>query len=74
MKAIKAVIKDGHVVLAEPIRDKGEIEAVVVLLDDPWEPVCQDPTSRPALAQACKEALAEFEAGETTPVDPDDMP
>lgn len=74
MKAIKAIIKDGNVVLAEPIADKGEIDAVVVLLDDPWDPACQDPTPRPALAEACKEALAEFEAGETTPVEPDDMP
>ena len=73
MKAIKAVIKDGNVILAEPIRDKGEIEAVVVLLDDPWDPICQDNTPRPALAEACKEALAEFEAGETPPVQPDDM-
>ncbi|MFO7897622.1 MAG: hypothetical protein R6V58_01015 [Planctomycetota bacterium] len=74
MKAVKAVVRDGHVVLAEPIEEKGEIDAVVVLLDDPWEAIVEDSTARPALAAAVEDALARHEAGETTPVDPDKMP
>jgi len=75
MKAIKAHVKDGQVVLAEPIGDKGEYEAVVVLLDgDPWADLMTDPRPRPALAGTREAALAEHAQGQTTPLDPDDMP
>ncbi len=70
MQAIKATIQDGQITLDQPIDIKGRVEAIVVLLDpDPWQALINDPRPRPALTGASQEALNEFLAGETTPLD-----
>ena len=75
MKAIRAVVRNGSVVLEAPFRKRGEFEAVVVVLDpDPWDSIVKDRRPRPNLTKARKEALAAFEAGKTVPLDPDATP
>ena len=74
MRAVKATIIDGNVSLDQPVDIKGPVEAIVVVLDpDPWEALIRDPRPRPALVQASNEALAEFLAGQATPLHPDDL-
>lgn len=74
MKAIKAVIEDGSVILAEPLDIKGRFDAILVVLDpDPWDALIHDPRPRPELVEAREEAHREFLEGKTTPLDPDKM-
>lgn len=74
MRAIKATIEDGNITLDEPMPIKGRAEAIVVVLDpDPWDALIHDPRPRPALTRASQEALDEFLAGQTTPLDPETM-
>lgn len=75
MRAIKAVVEDGNVILSEPLDVKGRCDAILVVLDpDPWDALIHDPRPRPELVRAGEEALKEFEEGKTTPLDPDNMP
>ncbi len=74
MKAIKAIVEDGNVLLNEPLGAKGRFDAIVVVLDpDPWADLINDPRPRPELVKAGQEALKEFEEGKTTLLDPDRM-
>ncbi len=74
MRAIKATIQDGSITPEEPLNIKGRAEAIVVVLDpDPWDALTNDPRPRPALTRASQEALNEFLAGQTTPLDPETM-
>ncbi len=75
MKAIKAVIDNGQIVPEEPLNMSGRHDAIVVVLDvDPWDAIINDPRPRPELVKAREEAMADFFAGRTTPLDPDTMP
>jgi hypothetical protein len=75
MKAIKAVIDNGQITPEEPFDANGRYDAIVVVLDvDPWDAILQDPLPRPELVKAREEAMADFFAGRTTPLDPDNMP
>jgi hypothetical protein len=70
MKAVRAVVEDGSVVLTEPLDVKGRCEAIVVVLDpDPWDRLIQDARLRPELLRAGEEALADFMEGKTTPLE-----
>jgi hypothetical protein len=72
VRAVKAIVEDGNVTLQEALDVKGRVEAILVLLDpDPWEGLIRDTRPRPALTKASQEALEEFRAGRTTPLDPD---
>jgi hypothetical protein len=72
MQAIKAIIRDGNVTLAQPMEIKGPVEAIVVVLDpDPWDAIVRDPRPRPGLSKASQEALDEFLSGQTTPLEPE---
>ena len=74
MRAVRATVEDGKVTLSEPIEGEGKFDAIVVLLDaDPWDAIVADPRSRKGLQRAREEALADFAAGKTTPIDPDNM-
>ena len=73
MKAIKVLVDDGRIVPEEPL-ESGRHEAILVMLDpDPWEQIIDDPRPRPALNRAGGEAMDDFFAGKTTPLDPDKM-
>lgn len=75
MKALKAVIDEGQIVLDEPLDITGRHDAIVVVLDvDPWDAILQDPRPRPELVKARQEAERDFLEGRTTPLDPDTMP
>ena len=75
MKAVKAVIEDGNVILDEPLHVKGRFDAILVVLDpDPWEGLIHDLRPRPELVRARQEAHREFVEGKITPLDPDKMP
>ena len=75
MRAIKAVVEDGHLVLKEPLDVQGRCEAIVVVLDpDPWDTLIHDPRPRPELVKAGDEAIAQFKEEKTTPLDPDPIP
>ncbi len=73
MKAIKVLINDGQIVPEEPL-GSGRHEAILVMLDpDPWEQIINDPRPRPALDRAAEEAMEDYHAGRTTPLDPEKM-
>ncbi len=75
MKAIKAVIDNGQILPEEPLNLPGRHDAIVVVLDiDPWDAILEDSRLRPELTKAGQEAEADFLAGRTTPLDPDEMP
>jgi len=75
MRAIRATLENGKVILHEPFDDKGRFDAIVVVLErDPWDATINDPRPRPELARAGEEALKEFNEGKTTPLDPDNLP
>lgn len=75
MRALKAVVEDGNVILERPLDVKGRYEAILVVLDpDPWDSLMRDPRPRPELIRAREEAHQEFVEGKTTPMDPDQMP
>ena len=75
MKALKAVIDEGQIVLDEPLDITGRHDAIVVVLDvDPWDAILQDPRPRPELDRLAEEAHQEYLQGKTTPIDPDTMP
>jgi hypothetical protein len=75
MRALKAVVEDGNVILEKPLDVKGRYEAILVVLDsDPWDSLMHDPQPRPELIRAREEAHLEFVEGKTTPLDPDKMP
>jgi hypothetical protein len=75
MRALRAVVEDGNVILEGPLDVKGRYEAILVVLDpDPWDSLVRDPRPRPELIRAREEAQREFVEGKTTPLDPDRMP
>jgi hypothetical protein len=75
MKAIKAVIENGQIMPDEPLPIPGRYEAIVVVLDDdPWDAILNDPRPRPELAKLAEEAHQDHLHGRTTPLDPDTMP
>jgi hypothetical protein len=75
MKAIKAVVDNGQIVPEEPLNLSGRHDAIVVVLDvDPWDAILEDSRPRPELTKASEEALREHLQGQTTPLDPDNMP
>lgn len=74
MKVLKGTYRGGHIELSEPAPVEGTAEVEVIFLDEGdrrWEEILQDTSPRPALDQAAKKALAELEAGDTTPLDLD---
>ncbi len=74
MQAVKATIKDGKVMLEQPVDIEGPVEAIVVVLDpDPWQALIHDPRPRRALSKASNEALEEFLSGQTGTLDPDNL-
>jgi len=75
MRAVRATLENGKVILHEPFDDKGRFDAIVVVLErDPWDAIINDPRPRPTLITAGEEAHRKFLEGKTTPLDPDNMP
>jgi hypothetical protein len=61
MRAIKAVIEDGKMILETPLCARGHLSAILLLLDaQPWDAVAYDSDACPEPARASREALEEF--------------
>lgn len=80
MRAIRAIVEDGKVVLLEPTGLTGRHEAVVVVEDQPvaagdeaWSKIARDPAPRPAFDQFLEEADSEIAQRQTQPLDPDHL-
>jgi hypothetical protein len=77
MVAVKGTyFADGRLVLREPVGVTEPVEVVVVFPDsspDPWVRILTDEKPRPALMAAGDEALAEYHAGRTKPLDPSQL-
>ena len=66
MKAIKGIFKEGKLELAEPAPEAGPVEVLVVFPDsetDPWQPILNETSLRPAFAKYVEEALEEIAQG-----------
>lgn len=76
MIAVKAIFRDGQVVLEEPAPTLEPVEVLVVFpvsTVDPWQKILDDPRPRPALSALADEVLAELTQGKTAPLDPDQL-
>jgi hypothetical protein len=76
MKAVKATYNDGQITWAEKPSAAGPVDVLVVFpeaSDDPWEPILNDATPRPALANRIKEVEAEIAQGKASPLDVDQL-
>jgi hypothetical protein len=73
MQAVKGTyLEDGRLVLREPVGVTGPVDVLVVFPDvelDPWAQIVADEEPRPKLAAAGDDALAEYRAGRTKPLD-----
>lgn len=70
MKAIRVTYNEGKVELLEPTDIRGPVEGFLILAEpDPWSQLLQDPTPRPDLSAEADKALADLDAGRTTPLE-----
>jgi hypothetical protein len=61
MRAIRAVIEGGNMILEVPLQAEGRVGAVLLLLDaQPWDAVAYDPDACPEPARASRESVEEF--------------
>lgn len=72
-KESRATYHDGDLPFLEPVPDLGHgpVDVLVVIPDDPWIAILDDPTPRPRLNEILKEIEEEIAQGKAEPLDLD---
>ncbi len=76
MKAVKGIYHNGGLSLAEPVEVPGPVEVIVVFpddCDDPWRPILEEASPRPAFEGFMREALEQIDQGKAEPLNLDQL-